>query len=140
MKILSFGVLLSILILFTGFITHKTPVIIGNEPQFKLIAKADYHHYIISVYKNVLYKGKDLDILYKTNCLDTKTKTQREFFIKKTDNDLRSRTLAEFIMVEVLKGQNHTFPFGWETSNIELKDIRMNCISILEDKIKPVLE
>lgn len=109
------------------------------EPVYKLFAKSDYRNFVICIYKNIHYHGNDLEILYKARCLDVKKNTAREFYIQKTDPELKEKTLANFALTEHgRKGEKLIYPFGWETEKIGTKDITDNCVSIIESKIPPV--
>ena len=112
--------------------------LVKTEPSFILEAQFTHKNTLIMVYKNNLFDGNDLENLYKIRCDDNRVKKSRTFFVKKTNFHLRSKTLSEFAFTEKLLTNELVYPFGWETSKISHKELKENCILILENKIKPL--
>lgn len=108
-------------------------------PEFKLLAKTDHKTCVISIYKNIGFSGQKLEVLYKIKCDDTKEHRLREFVIKKTDARLKEKTLSNFILIEnKANGKDLIYPFGWENDKIHIKEMRDNCILIIESIIVPI--
>lgn len=102
-------------------------------PEFKLLAKADHKTTIISIFINKKYSSQKLETLYKIECYDTKEQRSREFVIKKTDARLKEKTSSNFILIEDKPdGRELVYPFGWEKEPIQIKEMRDDCILILE--------
>jgi len=115
------------------------PPLAGNEPAYRLLATAGHKSLVITIYKNTSFSGGELEILFKAHCQDTKKGETREFFIKKTDGQLRTKTLSNFALIEhTRQGDRLTYPFGWETGKIKPADLTNNCLSIIENKIPPI--
>jgi hypothetical protein len=111
----------------------------GNNPEYKLYAKCDHKNLIVNIYRNSHFEGNPLEVVYKASFYDTPKKTTREFYIKKTDHFLKDKTLSNYTLVEhSAKGKNLTYPFGWENDEILLKEIKENCILIIERNIHPI--
>ena len=111
----------------------------SDEPQYRVFAKGDHRSLVIVFYKNTSFKGSELEILYKVSCYNTKKNVTREFYIQKTDRRLREKTLSNYTIVEQTnKGNFFIYPFGWQTQKIEIKEMRDNCISIIENNIQPI--
>ena len=111
----------------------------NTVPEYKLIGKSDYRTLVISIYKNVRFKGDGLEILFKVSCIDRKKKASREFYIKKVDQALKEKIVANYALTEqTSKNEKLIYPFGWENEKINLKDIKDNCILIIENKINPI--
>lgn len=112
--------------------------LVKTEPSFALEAEFTYKNTLIMVYKNNLFDGNDLESLFKIRCDDKRFKNSRTFYVKKTNSHLRSKTLSEFAFTEKRLTNELIYPFGWETSKISHKELKENCILILENKIKPL--
>ena len=110
----------------------------ANDTAFKIEAKFYHKSTTILVFKNKLFTGTDLECLFMILCEDSKLKNNRTFFIKKTNLQLRSKTLSEFAFIEKISSSDLIYPFGWETSKISNNELKENCILILENKIKPL--
>lgn len=111
----------------------------GNSPEYKLYAKCDHKSLIVTIFKNSLFAGNPLEVLYKASFYDTRKKTTREFYIEKTDSFLKEKTLSNYTLMEhTTKGKKLTYPFGWENDKINLKEIKENCLLIIERNIQPI--
>lgn len=110
-----------------------------SVPEFKLLAKTNHKTCVISIYKNMAFSGQKLEVLYKIECADTKEHQLREFVIKKADTRLKEKTLSNFIFMEAkANGKELIYPFGWENQNIQIKEMRDNCVLIIESIIVPI--
>ena len=112
-----------------------------SEPEirFEFLYSSLKGKHSFTVYENKTFQSKDLEYVYKCVCLNLDTKRSRQFYIQKTDANLKVITLAEFILVEEKKGKaNLIYPFGWEFKNIAKKDLPMNCKLIIEQKVPPL--
>lgn len=128
---------------FVFFLSHSIVCsfyqgVVKTEPSFALEAEFTHKNTLIIVYKNKLFDGNDLESLFKIRCDDKRFKNPRTFYVKKTNSHLRSKTLSEFAFTEKLLTNELVYPFGWETSKISHKELKENCILILENKIKPL--
>lgn len=115
------------------FFSFENQASIYTVPEFKLLAKTDHKTTVISIYKNKRFSGQKLEVLYKIECYDTKEHFHREFVIKKTDSRLKEKTLSDFILIEnKINGKELVYPFGWANEDITIKEMRDDCILILE--------
>jgi tetratricopeptide (TPR) repeat protein len=92
----------------------------------------------ISVNKYFVEPQKPLDVAYKAYLLNKAgEKVERTFLTEKT-MDLGKLDNTKHLFCETVKGGgHHTYPFGWTTEAIPLKNLREVVLRVLEEKTQP---
>jgi len=93
----------------------------------------------IHIIKNELYKGKDLEAVFKITYSNDAKKEKRFFEVIKTDRSLKNFFLADYLLIEKVKGKIDYYPLGWLSDKITETDIKLNCRSIILGEISPLI-
>ncbi|MDO8998440.1 MAG: hypothetical protein Q7W45_01650 [Bacteroidota bacterium] len=109
-----------------------------NMHPINRFADITYANDKIEITKNQLYKGKDLDAMYKITCFISSLNKKRYFEVIKTDYNLKNFFLADYLLIEKINDKTEYYPLGWVTDKIKQNDIKINCQSIVKGEVNPV--
>ena len=90
----------------------------------------------IEVIRNVFYKGKDREALFKATYLKPGSIQKRYFEVIKTDYILKDQFLVDYIMVEKVYDKVKIYPLGWLGDKILESDVKYNCKIILKGEVR----
>lgn len=122
------------ILILASFLGFQQPF--GTFPSVMGIPALLGCHYHIEVTKNNLFKGLELEALYKVSCKDPKTGQIRTFEVIKNSKKMKTQFQAEYVLTEMGKMKRNYYPVGWENASMSPNQIKEECILVLKDAIK----
>ncbi|MBL7919871.1 MAG: hypothetical protein JNJ40_06125 [Bacteroidia bacterium] len=116
---------------------------VNTQNDFKEVLKFSVENKPVIFYKNV---SKDsvlnMKIIYKIIQYNNSTKgcIEKVFFVKEAPKCLKAEIGANYILSQIIDKKPYTidYPFTWENKNIDLKDLKLDCIEIMNKKVAPI--
>ena len=122
------------------FFTTEDQQIQQNESPFtyKRISSFTCKSRPVIVYKNskpgaeIIYKI----ILYSDPALKS---PQQTLLVRKADENIKMLVGANYILSEVNSNSPYiNYPYAWESANVDLKDLKEDCVNVFEKNTPPL--
>lgn len=108
-----------------------------TDTKFQKIETYTYKNKPVVVYKN----SNNSEVLYKIVLFSDLSleKIQQTLLVRKADETVKILIGANYILSEQPCGGNYiNYPYGWESTNISLKDLKEDCINIFSKNVNPL--
>lgn len=109
-----------------------------KQYTYKRVSSYTYKSKPVVVYKcneagsEIIYKI----ILYSDAALKN---PQQTLLVRKADENIKAMMGANFILSEGLNENEYiNYPYAWETSNVTMKDLQEDCISVFSKSVSPL--
>lgn len=125
------------LIVFLLLINIKATAQKETPFTYKRVSSYTYKSKPVIVYKSsagateIIYKV----VLYSDPALKN---PQQTLIVRKADENIKMMMGANFILSEGNPNRYINYPYAWETSNVNMKDLQEDCINIFSKSISPL--
>lgn len=116
---------------------------VNTQNDFKEVLKFSIGNKPVIFYKNVSKDSAlNMKIVYKIIQYNNSSKgsVEKTFFVKEAPKCLKSEIGANYILSQKIDKKPFTidYPFTWENKNIDLKDLKFDCLEIINKKVTPI--
>ncbi len=116
---------------------------VNTQNDFKEVLKFSVDNKPVIFYKNVCKDSTlNMKIIYKIIQYNNSSKgiVEKTFFVKEAPKCLKAEIGANYILSQIIDKKPYTidYPFTWENKNIDLKDLKFDCLEIINKKVAPI--
>ncbi len=112
------------------------------DSPFKEVLKFSVDNKPLIFYKNMSKDSTvNMKIIYKIILFNNSSKgtIEKTFFVKEAPKCLKAEIGANYILSQTFdKKPTLNYPFIWENKNIDLKDLKFDCLEIINKKVAPI--